>query len=430
MDRKTFVAEVKDHLQNRMIPFWSGLKDEKYGGFYGYMGYDLQLNPQYEKGCILNSRILWFFSNAYQTLKEEALLENAKHAYLFLRDHCLDREQGGVYWSVTYDGKPKDETKHTYNQAFAIYALSSYYDASGDQEALQIAFGLQKAIEDKCTDEYGYLEAFDRYFRPVSNEKLSENGVMAEKTMNTLLHVFEAYTELYRVTHNSFTAERLEFMLELFAEKVYNPERGRQEVFFDRTWNTLIDLYSYGHDIETSWLIDRGLAVLDNPFYTEQLAPITEEIAENIYERAYRDHSVMNEAENGVNDTKRVWWIQAEAIVGFLNAWEKKPGGMEMADHGDEKNAAPDLCVQASENQAPGGQGQAEAGADAEKYLTAAMDIWQYIKDYFVDPREGSEWFENVNEDHTPMELPIVQPWKCPYHNGRMCMEVIRRLGA
>ncbi|MCC8050259.1 MAG: AGE family epimerase/isomerase [Clostridiales bacterium] len=418
METKDFAKEVKQHLTEKLIPFWSGLKDEENGGFCGYMGYDLQRDPTYEKGCILNSRILWFFSNAYLLLKEDTLLENAAHAYRFLRDHCLDKEQGGVYWSVTYDGKPNDDTKHTYNQAFAIYALSSYYDASKDQEALDIAFGLQDVIEEKCTDEYGYLEAFDRYFRPVSNEKLSENGVMAEKTMNTLLHVFEAYTELYRVTHHSFTAERLEFMLDLFSQKVYNPEKGRQEVFFDRTWNTLIDLYSYGHDIETSWLLDRGLEVLDNPFYTESVAPITAEIAENIYERAYRDHSVLNEAENGVDDTKRVWWIQAEAIVGFINAWQKESGA--------DKETPPHLrsaagCAAHAEN--------AERLSGAEKYLTAAKDIWDYICSYFVDPREGSEWFENVNADHTPMELPIVQPWKCPYHNGRMCMEVIRRLG-
>ncbi|MCD8348857.1 MAG: AGE family epimerase/isomerase [Lachnospiraceae bacterium] len=389
MDTKEFAKEAESHLRGKLIPFWTGLKDEQYGGFYGYMGYDLKVDPEYEKGCILNSRILWFFSNAYLLLGEEPLRESAEHAYRFLRDHCLDREQGGVYWSVTYDGKPNDTTKHTYNQAFAIYALSSYYDATKDPEALQIAFCLQNVIEEKCTDEYGYLEAFDRNFKPVSNEKLSENGVMAEKTMNTLLHVFEAYTELYRVSHQSFTAEQLEFMLDLFAEKVYNPAKGRQEVFFDRTWNSLIDLYSYGHDIETSWLLDRGLEVLDNPLYSERFAPITADIAENIYQRAYRDHSVLNEAENGVDDTKRVWWIQAESIVGFLNAWKK---------------------------------------TNEEKYLDAAEAIWDYICSYFVDPREGSEWFENVNADHSPMELPIVQPWKCPYHNGRMCMEVIRRL--
>ena len=386
----TFVQEIEEHLKTRLIPFWESLKDQKYGGYYGWLGYDLKLDKEYEKGCILNSRILWFFSSAYELLKEKNLKEDADYAYEFLKNYCIDREYGGVFWSVTYDGKPKDTTKHTYNQAFAIYALSSYYNATGCKDALDIVRGLQLIIEEKMTDEYGYLEAFTRDFRPESNEKLSENGVLAEKTMNTLLHVFEAYTEFYRVTKDPFTGERLRFMMDLFADKVYNRELKRQEVFFDRTWNSLIDLYSYGHDIETSWLMDRGLKVLADPAYTEKLAPITAEIAEAIYEKAYVNHSLMNEAEKGVDDTTRVWWIQAETVVGFINAWQKKPG--------------------------------------EKKFLQAAEDVWEYIRKYLVDPREGSEWFWCVEADGTPIHKPIVEPWKCPYHNGRMCMEVIRRM--
>ena len=386
----TFVQEIEEHLKTRLIPFWGSLKDQKYGGYYGWLGYDLKLDKEYEKGCILNSRILWFFSSAYELLKEKNLKEDADYAYEFLKNYCIDREYGGVFWSVTYDGKPKDTTKHTYNQAFAIYALSSYYNATGCKDALDIVRGLQLIIEEKMTDEYGYLEAFTRDFRPESNEKLSENGVLAEKTMNTLLHVFEAYTEFYRVTKDPFTGERLRFMMDLFADKVYNRELKRQEVFFERTWNSLIDLYSYGHDIETSWLMDRGLEVLADPAYTEKLAPITAEIAEAIYEKAYVNHSLMNEAEKGVDDTTRVWWIQAETVVGFINAWQKKPG--------------------------------------EKKFLQAAEDVWEYIRKYLVDPREGSEWFWCVEADGTPIHKPIVEPWKCPYHNGRMCMEVIRRM--
>ena len=159
-----FTSEIKEHLTKVIIPFWRGLKDEKYGGFYGYMGYDLGLDEKAVKGCILNSRILWFFSNAYLVLKEEDLLTDAEHAFRFLRDYCVDKENGGVYWSLAFDGKPEDTTKHTYNQAFAIYALSSYYDASGDEEALSLAWELYEIIESKCRDEYGYLEAFNVRF--------------------------------------------------------------------------------------------------------------------------------------------------------------------------------------------------------------------------------------------------------------------------
>ena len=385
-----FGSEIKKHLTDDLIPFWRGMKDSEYGGFYGYMGYDLAIDRKAVKGCILNSRILWFFSNAFLTLGEDALLKEARHAFLFLKEHFLDREYGGVYWSLSYDGRPEDDTKHTYSQAFAIYALSSYYDASGDGEALEIARSLIRLVEDKCRDEYGYLEAFTRDFHPEDNDKLSENGVMAEKTMNTLLHIFEAYTEFYRVTKEEQVADRLKYMLGLMADRIYNQELGRQEVFFDRTWNSLIDLYSYGHDIETAWLVDRGLKILDDSACKERLATITEAITENIYNRAYTDHSLANEAENGVVDTTRVWWVQAEAVVGFLNGYQKNP--------------------------------------EKSEYLRAAEDIWGYIRDYMIDKREGSEWFSGLDVDRKPLGKPIADPWKCPYHNGRMCFEVIRRL--
>lgn len=374
------------------------------------MGYDLSLDKRAVKGCILNSRILWFFSNAYLTLGDESVLPYARHAYLFLKEHCLDRANGGVYWSLTFDGNPEDTTKHTYNQAFAIYALSSYYDAAREPEALALAEELFELIETKCKDEYGYLEAFNVRFEPEDNDKLSENGVMAEKTMNTLLHVLEAYTELYRVMDEGTEKERetmasvskasvtkakvalaLKYMLRLVDEKVYNREAGRQEVFFDRTWHSLIDLYSYGHDIEASWLIDRALEVLGDVLYTEKISPITGTIVENIYKRAYVEHSLMNEAENGINDRTRVWWVQAEAVVGFLNGYQRNPEHVE--------------------------------------YLEAAKDVWEFIKAYLVDTREGSEWYWSLDENRKPIEKPIVEPWKCPYHNGRMCFEVINRLG-
>ncbi|MCI7108541.1 MAG: AGE family epimerase/isomerase [Agathobacter sp.] len=383
--------EIRDHLVSDIIPFWKGLRDDEYGGYYGYLSYDLKLDKKAEKGCILNSRILWFFSNAYTLLKDQSLLEEADHGYAFLKDYCIDSENGGIYWSMNYDGTPLDTTKHTYNQAFCIYALSSYYEASGKEEALELAKQLFHMIEEKCTDDQGYLEAFTRDFKPESNEKLSENGVLAEKTMNTLLHVFEAYTELYRVSKDTEVKERLEWIMDVFADKVYDPARKRQEVFFDKNYNSLIDLHSYGHDIETAWLIDRGVEVLGEEAYSRKMTPITKALTQNIYEVAFDGHSLANECEKGVVDTNRVWWVQAETIVGFLNGYEKDPSKTE--------------------------------------YKEAAETVWQFIKEHVIDPREGSEWFWLVRQDGTPVEgKPIVEPWKCPYHNGRMCMEVIRRL--
>lgn len=382
--------EMKSHLTGKIIPFWKNLRDNENGGYYGYVDYDLNIDKKAVKGCILNSRITWFFANAYLLLKEESLLEEAKHGYEYLKNHCLDKECGGVFWATNFDGTPEDTTKHTYNQAFSIYALSSYYDASGDPEALETAMKLFELIENKCRDEIGYLEAFDRNFNLVDNDKLSENGVMADKTMNTLLHVFEAYTELYRVTKNSEVKAKLEWILDTFADKVYNPKLHRQEVFFDKYMNSIIDLHSYGHDIETAWLIDRGVEVLGEEKYREKMAPITADLEAWIYKVAFDGNSLHNECEKGVVNKHRIWWVQAETVVGFANAYAKDPSHTE--------------------------------------YLGAVKAQWEFIKEHVIDPREGSEWYWEVTQAGEPYDgRPIVEPWKCPYHNGRMCIEIIKR---
>ena len=384
------VEEIKSHLLENIIPFWKSLRDDEYGGYYGWMDYDLKLDKKAVKGCILNSRILWFFSNAYTLLKDESLLEEAKHGFAFMKEHCMDKENGGIFWSIKYSGEPEDTTKHTYNQAFAIYALSSYYEASGDEEALNMAKGLFRIIEERCTDDIGYKEAFDKEFHEIENDKLSENGVIAQKTMNTLLHVFEAYTELYRVAKLPEVKERLKWIMDTFAQKVYNPKLHRQEVFFDAKMNSIIDLHSYGHDIETAWLIDRGVEVLGEKEYEEKMTPITKDLTAQIYKIAFDGHSLANECEKGVVNTHRIWWVQAETVVGFLNGWKMNP--------------------------------------DKPEYLEAAQNEWEVIKEYVIDKRSGSEWFWEVDENGNPYPgRPIVEPWKCPYHNGRMCFEVIKR---
>lgn len=387
---------AKDHLTKKILPFWESLKDEENGGYYGYMDFDLKIDKEAVKGCILNSRIMWFFANAAVTLNDESIMPYAKHAYDFMKKNCVDYENGGVFWSVKYNGEPEDTTKHTYNQAFSIYALSSYADAvkhfNGDEkeaeEALKLAFDLEKNIETRMKDDKGYLEAFKINFEPESNEKLSENGVMAEKTMNTLLHVFEAYTELYRVTKDAATAEHLRWIFDIFEKKVYNHKLHRQEVFFDKDWNSIIDLHSYGHDIETSWLMDRGCEVLGDAKVTATIDPISTDLADKIYNRAYVNHSLLNECEKGVDNTTRIWWVQAETVLGFLNAYRK---------------------------------------TNEERYLAAAEDVLNYILTKLTDPRDGSEWYWCLDENDKPVtEKPIVEPWKCPYHNGRMCMEIIK----
>ena len=490
MDRISLAGEFLEHLKTDLIPFWSGLEDKEYGGFYGLVDADGVVDKKAVKGCILNSRILWFFINCSMLFEELAdknagdngagdeledeyrrlageCRKKAQHAYRFLMDHCLDKEYGGIYWSVNYDGTPNETLKHTYNQAFAIYALSSYFDATGDEAAYEEASKIADILEERCTDDEGYLEAFNRDYTPTDNEELSENGVMADKTMNTLLHVYEAYTEILRVTKKHFPAvakasgggysvenakriaklsNRIKFILEIFSEKIYNPELNRQEVFFDKDYNPIIDLHSYGHDIESAWLIDRGLKVLADVSLTAEIEPITLSLAEKIYSRAYRNHSVLNECENGKDDETRVWWIQAEAVTGFMHASEKY--GRRAARVLEGMKAA---GASAAERHST----QVEAEKMSSRFFAAAVDVWECIKEKFVicnnpqatdfgknrQPAGGenalivdiythpAEWYENLYADLTPFPgMDIVRPWKCPYHNGRMCIEMVRRL--
>lgn len=384
------VEEIRKHLTDCIIPFWKGLRDDENGGYTGYMDYDLKKDEKAVKGCILNSRITWFFANAYMALKDESLLLEARHGYEFMQKFCVDQEKGGVYWSVNYDGTPEDTTKHTYNQAFSIYALSSYYDASKDESALTTAMELFHIIEERCMDEIGYKEAFDREFHEIENDKLSENGVIADKTMNTLLHVFEAYTELYRVSGDEAMKKRLMWILDTIAEKIYNPTLHRQEVFFDREMHSILDLHSYGHDIETAWLIRRGTDVLGDDTYTEKMLPIILDLTGQVYRTAFDGQSLANECEKGVVDENRIWWVQAETLIGFLNGYQLDPTHTE--------------------------------------YLEAARSVWRFIREHLIDKRPGSEWFWDVDKEGKSVSgKPIVEPWKCPYHNGRMCLEVIKR---
>lgn len=418
MDKKfeVLTEEMKQHLCTVILPFWLRREDDVNGGFTGYMDYELEDDPKAVKGSILNSRILWFFSSVIRAMNEgqiqdsdlqgytgEDIRKSADHAYEFLRDVIYDREKGGLYWSVTYDGRPYDTTKHTYNQGFGIYGLSAYYEITGNQEALDLANGLFDIIESHCCDAEGYGEAYNRDFSPASNEKLSENGVMAQRTMNTLLHVYEGYAKLLEALKENDAdpakikkvSDRMISQLNIFNKKIYNPEKHRQEVFFDKEYNSLIDLHSYGHDIETAWLIRWGIEVLktqpvvkDNDQLLADIQDMAVDLTEKILDDCFDGHSLPAEKEGNEVHDHRVWWVQAETVNGFL---------YEYISSGN------------------------------EKYLDAALSEWEYIKEKSIDHRKGSEWFWELYADGSPVpDRPIVEEWKCPYHNGRMALLTLK----
>ncbi len=377
--------ELRKHLEEKILPFWAGLKDPERGGFYGYVDKELTVVPDADKGCILNSRILWTFSTAARQLQDEAWRRNADWAYDFLH-RFVDPDHGGVYWSVTRDGRPSDTTKHTYCQAFAIYGLSAYYTLTGKKDAIDLAMGLFDLIETRCRDEGGYLEALKADFSPESNEKLSENGVMASRTMNTLLHVLEAYAELYRANPDERVRAAGEICLKRFLDTFYNPEKHRLEVFCDDAYHSLLDMQSYGHDIEGSWLLWDAVITLLPKEQWGAYRDMCLDLAASVTRRAFTDHGLKNEWVNGETNELRIWWVQAETMLGLENAWELT--------------------------------GEAE-------WLDRLKTQWGSIQRMIVDRRENGEWYWSVYEDGTLTERPMVEEWKCPYHNGRMCLRLM-----
>lgn len=390
--------EMKTHLTQKILPFWQGLTDWERGGWYGYVDKDLNVIKDSHKGCILNSRVLWTFATAARVLNDEGYLTYARHALAFM-ERFEDRERGGVYWSVTADGRPLDRTKHTYCQAFAIYGLAAYMRAAGEDDPLYApakdrAFRLFEVIEGNCSDAGGYGEAFEPDYTPVGNEKLSDNptlmerGEVAQRTMNTLLHVLEAYAELYRAVPDERVRRAGETCLQRFLHVMYNEPARRLEVFFDRDYRSLLDMQSYGHDIEASWLMWDAVEALIPEDERTPYRAMCLTLAEATCERAFTDHGMENEVVEGRVEHTRVWWVQAETVLGFANAYELTGDAV---------------------------------------WMERVRQQWQYVLDVIADPRPGSEWFWSTDENGVPTPKPIVEEWKCPYHNGRMCLRMIER---
>ncbi len=379
--------ESKTYLTEKLIPFWNSMIDKTNGGFYGQLNFNLELNKKYKKGCILNSRILWFYSNAYLALGDKSYLKYATHAFDFMCKYFVDREYKGLYWSVNFDGTPNETLKHTYNFSFGLYALSSYYIATKDENAKKLADDIFNLIETKCKAPIGYFEAFTRDFKPETNEELSENGVIATRTMNTLLHVIEAYNEYYLATKNEKAKQACEDILRTFENYVFEQDNSKLGVFFNDDFEQIIDLNSYGHDIEASWLLDKACEIIDDKELAKRVNDFNSKVANRILNVAFENSAVNNEVEKGIVDKTRVWWVQAESILGFINEYKK---------NGD------------------------------DKFLNSAEQIWKYAKKYFMDNRSNSEWYSEVTFEGEPIKKDIVNEWKCPYHNGRMFLYLLK----
>ena len=394
MDKLILRKEVEDELTGDILPYWMNMmRDDDNGGFYGRISGEGLLVPEAEKGAILNARILWTFSSAYRILRREEYLSAACRAKRYVIDCFYDRLYGGVFWSLDYKGRPLDTKKQIYAIAFTIYGLSEFYRATGDKEALDYAVLLFEDIESHSFDSLqdGYLEAFTREWDRIEDMRLSEKDENESKTMNTHLHILEAYTSLYRVWKNERLREQLVRLIGLFTDRIIDPVTGHLQLFFDDDWTVKRKIFSYGHDIETSWLLHEAALVAGDSDVLDKVLPMVRRVALAADEGLCADGSLVYETlvDEGVTDSDRHWWVQAENVVGQLNLHQH---------FGD------------------------------EVALERAYSGWEFIKAHLID-REGGEWFWSVDSGgRVNRKDDKAGFWKCPYHNGRMCMEVMERL--
>ncbi|MBR0110185.1 MAG: AGE family epimerase/isomerase [Bacteroidales bacterium] len=388
-------AEVAQELTSNILPFWINRMTDPAGGYYGRRDGNGNLVDGAEKGLILNARILWTFSQAYRILGKPEYLEAATRAKDYIADHFVDQEFGGAYWSVDSEGKPLDTKKQFYAIAFAVYGLAEYYRAAGG-DALDLAISLYRSIEEHSFDSElnGYIEACTRDWGKIEDMRLSDKDENFAKTMNTHLHILEAYTGLYRVWKDEGLHSQLSNLIRIFLDKIIQPD-GHLGLFFDENWTLHGVMQSFGHDIETSWLLVEAAEVLcesgdpmDRLLYLECLGASRELAAAATEGLTSEGMTYEYDPASGYRKDDRDWWVQAEAVVGYLNRWQL-------------------------------------AGDPAD--LERSLAEWDYIKRAIIAP--DGEWYWGRRPDAS-VNLADDRAgfWKCPYHNGRMCMEIISRI--
>jgi len=390
---KIFSNELSDELSN-ILSYWiNNTVDKVQGGFLGRIDNENNIFPDSPKGSVLNARILWSFSAAYNLNKSPEYLQCATRAYHYINDYFIDKEHGGVYWSVDYKGNPLDTKKQVYAVAFTIYGLSEYYLASGDVQAKDLLINLYHTLVKHTYDTIhtGYLEAFTRDWQPMSDLRLSAKDANEKKTMNTHLHVLEAYTTLFRIWPDENLKEQIVMLLHNFLDHFINSETYHLNLFFDEEWNSKSGLISFGHDIEATWLLQEAAEAIENQELVEKIKAINVHIADATAGGLDTDGGLYYEYDPS-NDhliKEKHWWVQAEAMVGFYNTWQI---------------------------------------SGEKKHLSIAEKCWEFVKNKILDKTNG-EWFWGINQFGKVMPgKDKVGMWKCPYHNSRACIEIIKRI--
>jgi len=389
-----FLGSARKELNGNILPFWLDHSiDNDYGGFRGRITNDILIDKDEPKGLVLNARILWTFAAAWQFSQNHKYLQMAKRAYDYIGRYFFDEKYGGAYWMLDCRGHRLDDKKRIYGQAFVIYALAQYYSATKSPHPLKKAKKLFHLLEQKSRDKKckGYFETYERDWSLADDLRLSEVDMNEKKSMNTHLHILEAYTNLYRIWKDALVRERLKELIEVFMGHIIRRDSFHFQLFFDEDWRVKTDRISFGHDIEGSWLLCEAAKVLADDNLLSKVRNTAVKMAQRVLNEGMDEAGgVFYEADQqGIIDSDKHWWPQAEAVVGFLNAYELS----------DDKN-----------------------------FFDAAQNTWRFIEDNIID-RKAGEWFWKVSSRGRPaIDEPKVSEWKGPYHNTRACIEIIKRL--
>lgn len=395
---KQLKDEIVKDLKDNILPFWAKNTVDPAGGFYGTVNFDATPVPAANKGGILNARLVWTFSTAYRALGDESYRVLADRAARYFLDYFIDREYGGVFWDLKSDGTPANMQKQSYVNAFGVYGLSEHFRATGNIESLQGAISIYNAMVEHACDPVngGFIENFSR-------EWVMPEDLRSPKSMNNNLHVLEALTNLYRVWRDPGLEKQLRRQIDVMSHKVLDRETWHEQLYLSMDWVNQAHIDSYGHDIEFSWLLVEAAEVLGD----EEVIADTRRIAVNvsgvqlkegtdeagfIKGEKFRDPvppPQAGQAAPALEGERLEWWPQAEAVVGYVNAWQIS---------GD------------------------------RKYLDAAVNAWEWIKKYVIDYEYG-EWYGNVMSTGTPVKNSAkASMWRCPYHNSRMGFEIMSRI--
>jgi mannobiose 2-epimerase len=387
-------AEFQNVLQQNILKFWiDHAIDRESGGMIGWLDRQGNPIPPGTKSLVQQARVVWTFSAAYERIPQPEYKEAATHTLKFLREKMWDAKHGGFYWLVDRDGHVVDDQKHLYGESFAIYALAEYARAFNDADARREALSLFQLIDQKAHDitNGGYFEAFSTDWNLQIKNQMAID-LPGRKSMNTHIHLLESLTTLYKTTGNRQVRSRLEELLDICMNKILDPRQGYLRLYFNNDWKPAenSDISSYGHEIELSWLITESAEALGRSEFPSVKRATLALVTHALRDGFNRDSGGLyyeGPAQGPAKDKKMSWWVEAETLVGLLNAYQLT--------------------------------GQQEYRRRFEQQA-------DYVLTHFVDSEYG-EWFNQIEPDGK-ITGNKADAWKGPYHAGRACLEVMQRL--